>query len=55
MGKKKKEEMAKHEAKFVGGAMERGIAKEKAEKILRKRNLIHRQSSSLETKEREYA
>jgi DNA polymerase III subunit alpha len=33
MGKKKKEEMAKHEAKFVGGAVERGIAKEKAEKI----------------------
>ncbi len=33
MGKKKKEEMAKHEAKFINGAMERGIAKEKAEKI----------------------
>jgi DNA polymerase III subunit alpha len=33
MGKKKKEEMAKHEAKFVNGAIERGIAKEKAEKI----------------------
>lgn len=33
MGKKKKEEMAKHEAKFVGGAIERGIAQEKAEKI----------------------
>ncbi|MFN7926368.1 MAG: DNA polymerase III subunit alpha [Blastocatellia bacterium] len=33
MGKKKKEEMAKHEAKFVDGAIERGIAKEKAEKI----------------------
>lgn len=33
MGKKKKEEMAKHEAKFVNGAVERGIAKEKAEKI----------------------
>ncbi len=33
MGKKKKEEMAKHEAKFVNGAVERGISKEKAEKI----------------------
>ena len=33
MGKKKKEEMAKHEAKFVDGAIERGIAKEKAAKI----------------------
>ncbi len=33
MGKKKKEEMAKHEEKFVSGAVERGIAKEKAEKI----------------------
>lgn len=33
MGKKKKEEMAKHEVKFVNGAVERGIAKEKAEKI----------------------
>jgi DNA polymerase III subunit alpha len=33
MGKKKKEEMAKHEQKFVSGAVERGIAKEKAEKI----------------------
>ncbi len=33
MGKKKKEEMALHEEKFVRGATERGIAKEKAEKI----------------------
>lgn len=33
MGKKKKEEMAKHEAKFVNGAVERGIPREKAEKI----------------------
>jgi DNA polymerase-3 subunit alpha len=33
MGKKKKDEMVKHEAKFIGGAVERGIAKEKAEKI----------------------
>lgn len=33
MGKKKKEEMARHEEKFVNGAIERGIAKEKAEKI----------------------
>ncbi|HZS06748.1 MAG TPA: DNA polymerase III subunit alpha [Blastocatellia bacterium] len=33
MGKKKKEEMAKHEAKFIGGAVERGIPKDKAEKI----------------------
>lgn len=33
MGKKKKEEMAKHEAKFVNGATERGVAREKAEKI----------------------
>ena len=33
MGKKKKEEMAVHEQKFVNGAVERGIKKEKAEKI----------------------
>ncbi|MBL8167894.1 MAG: DNA polymerase III subunit alpha [Acidobacteria bacterium] len=33
MGKKKKEEMALHEEKFIKGAIERGIAKEKAEKI----------------------
>jgi DNA polymerase-3 subunit alpha len=33
MGKKKKEEMAQHEEKFINGAVERGIAKEKAEKI----------------------
>ena len=33
MGKKKKEEMAVHEEKFVKGAVERGIAQEKAEKI----------------------
>jgi DNA polymerase-3 subunit alpha len=30
MGKKKKEEMAAHEEKFINGAIERGIAKEKA-------------------------
>ncbi len=33
MGKKKREEMAKHQEKFVQGAVERGIKKEKAEKI----------------------
>jgi DNA polymerase-3 subunit alpha len=33
MGKKKKEEMAKHEEKFIGGAVERGIPREKAERI----------------------
>ncbi|HYJ84766.1 MAG TPA: DNA polymerase III subunit alpha, partial [Pyrinomonadaceae bacterium] len=33
MGKKKREEMAKHQEKFVEGAVERGIKKEKAEKI----------------------
>src|SRR5512132_539572 len=33
MGKKKREEMALHEQKFVNGAVERGIKKEKAEKI----------------------
>jgi DNA polymerase-3 subunit alpha len=33
MGKKKREEMAVHEQKFVNGAVERGIKKEKAEKI----------------------
>ncbi len=33
MGKKKREEMALHEQKFVSGAVERGIKKEKAEKI----------------------
>jgi DNA polymerase III subunit alpha len=30
MGKKKKEEMAAHEEKFINGAVERGIAKDKA-------------------------
>jgi DNA polymerase III subunit alpha len=35
MGKKKREEMAKHEEKFIGGAIERGIGKEKAEEIFR--------------------
>ncbi len=35
MGKKKREEMAKHEEKFVKGAIERGINKEKAEEIFR--------------------
>ena len=35
MGKKKREEMAKHEEKFVGGAVERGIKKEKAVEIFR--------------------
>jgi DNA polymerase III subunit alpha len=33
MGKKKREEMAVHQEKFVKGAMERGIKEEKAEKI----------------------
>jgi DNA polymerase-3 subunit alpha len=33
MGKKKREEMAIHEVKFVNGAIERGIKREKAEKI----------------------
>ncbi len=33
MGKKKREEMVIHEAKFISGAVERGIRKEKAEKI----------------------
>ncbi len=33
MGKKKREEMALHEQKFVNGAVERGIRKDKAEKI----------------------
>jgi DNA polymerase-3 subunit alpha len=33
MGKKKREEMALHQEKFVSGAVERGIKKDKAEKI----------------------
>jgi DNA polymerase III subunit alpha len=33
MGKKKKEEMALHEEKFIYGAVERGIPRDKAEKI----------------------
>jgi DNA polymerase-3 subunit alpha len=33
MGKKKREEMAIHEQKFVNGAVERGIKKEKAQQI----------------------
>jgi DNA polymerase-3 subunit alpha len=33
MGKKKRDEMAKHEVKFISGATERGIKKEKAEEI----------------------
>src|SRR6476660_7429656 len=33
MGKKKREEMARHQQKFVDGAVERGIKREKAEKI----------------------
>jgi DNA polymerase-3 subunit alpha len=33
MGKKKREEMAVHEEKFISGAVERGIKQEKAEKI----------------------
>lgn len=35
MGKKKREEMAKHEEKFIKGAIERGISREKAEEIFR--------------------
>lgn len=35
MGKKKREEMAKHEEKFVEGAIERGIDRDKAEEIFR--------------------
>jgi DNA polymerase III subunit alpha len=33
MGKKKREEMARHEQKFIDGAIERGIKKEKAQQI----------------------
>src|SRR4026208_307742 len=33
MGKKKREEMAVHEEKFINGAVERGIKREKAEKV----------------------
>jgi len=33
MGKKKREEMALHEQKFINGAVERGIKRDKAEKI----------------------
>src|SRR6476646_10799848 len=33
MGKKKREEMAVHEEKFINGAVERGIKQDKAEKI----------------------
>ncbi len=33
MGKKKKEEMALHEQKFIQGAIERGVAEDKARKI----------------------
>jgi DNA polymerase-3 subunit alpha len=33
MGKKKREEMAVHEEKFINGAVERGIKRDKAEKI----------------------
>ncbi len=33
MGKKKREEMAVHEEKFISGAVERGLKREKAEKI----------------------
>src|SRR5262245_49996967 len=33
MGKKKREEMAVHEEKFISGAVERGIKRDKAEKI----------------------
>ncbi len=33
MGKKKKEEMAKHEEKFISGAVSRGIQEEKAQRI----------------------
>ena len=35
MGKKKREEMAVHEEKFVSGAVERGIKREKAEEIFK--------------------
>ncbi|MFN6963404.1 MAG: DNA polymerase III subunit alpha [Pyrinomonadaceae bacterium] len=35
MGKKKREEMAVHEEKFISGAVERGIPKAKAEEIFR--------------------
>jgi DNA polymerase-3 subunit alpha len=35
MGKKKREEMAKHEEKFVSGAVSNGIKKEKAEEIFK--------------------
>jgi DNA polymerase-3 subunit alpha len=35
MGKKKREEMALHEQKFVEGAVERGIEREKAEEIFK--------------------
>jgi DNA polymerase-3 subunit alpha len=35
MGKKKREEMAMHEEKFIGGAVERGIKREKAEEIFK--------------------
>jgi DNA polymerase-3 subunit alpha len=35
MGKKKRDEMGKHEEKFIEGAVERGIKKEKAEEIFR--------------------
>ncbi len=35
MGKKKREEMAIHEEKFVGGAVERGFNREKAEEVFR--------------------
>ena len=33
MGKKKREEMARHEEKFIDGAVERGIKREKAQQI----------------------
>lgn len=33
MGKKKREEMARHEEKFIDGAVERGLRKEKAQQI----------------------
>ncbi len=33
MGKKKREEMSRHEEKFVAGAVERGLKREKAEQI----------------------
>jgi DNA polymerase-3 subunit alpha len=35
MGKKKRDEMAKHEEKFISGAIERGIKREKAEEIFK--------------------